>query len=687
MASTDSFPVPKKNVAYRVIFPIYDADGDLVTGATGLDSEVSKDCGTFADCTNEATEIATSSGMYYLDLTSTEMNADSVAVIVKTSSSGAKTTPIVLYPEEAGDIRVDATMISGDATAADNAELMFDGTGYAGGTTKLSVNAVALSGDTTAADNAEAFFDGTGYAGTGNTIPTVTTVTNMVSANVTQISGDSVAADNLEAAADGTGYNLGGGSVVAASVTGAVGSVTGNVGGNVTGTIGGLTAGAVADMFDTNSGTTYASAVAGSLVKEIADNVAGGSLTEAGIADAVWDEAIAGHAGAGSTGAALSSAGTAGDPWSTALPGAYAAGTAGQIVGDMLDEPISSRLAPTTPGNTLDVNSDGEAGIDWANVGGQAAIVNLTNTGILAVGDGFGAIFATGDVVSATSTTTLLDSGAQAVAGFYVGTRLRIASGTGQNQERVINDYTAGRVATHAAWTVIPDDTSTYEIEPARCSLASAEGSDLVFTGAAGASEIAICNMALSHLGVAKEIANLETENSQEAAACRRFFAQARDNTLRDYPWPFATKIEALALVEEEPNDEWGYSYRVPSDFVRLRRILSGERNDTRQTRVSYRIVRDTAGLLIYTDQENAEIEYTIRETDPTRYPSDFVMALSLRLAAYIAPRLTGGDPFKLGERALQLHEYEIRKAQSSATIEEQADDNPDSEFIRERGE
>src|SRR6056297_775470 len=37
--------------------------------------------------------------------------------------------------------------------------------------------------------------------------------------NVSQISGDSTAADNLEAAADGTGYNLGGGSIVAASVT------------------------------------------------------------------------------------------------------------------------------------------------------------------------------------------------------------------------------------------------------------------------------------------------------------------------------------------------------------------------------------------------------------------------------------------------------------------------------------
>jgi hypothetical protein len=120
MASTDAKPIPQKNVAYRVTFPILDADGDLVTGATGLDSEVSKDGGAFADCTNEATEIATNSGMYFLDLTSTEMNADTVAVIVKTSSSGAKTTPIVMYPEEAGDVRVNVTQVNGtNQTAGD----------------------------------------------------------------------------------------------------------------------------------------------------------------------------------------------------------------------------------------------------------------------------------------------------------------------------------------------------------------------------------------------------------------------------------------------------------------------------------------------------------------------------------------------------------------------------------------
>lgn len=115
MASTDARIFPVKNVAYRVTFPILDADGDLVTGAASLDSEVSKDGGTFADCTNEATEIATASGVYFLDLTSTEMNADTVAVIVKTATAGAKTTTLVMYPVETGDIDVDVTAFGGTA--------------------------------------------------------------------------------------------------------------------------------------------------------------------------------------------------------------------------------------------------------------------------------------------------------------------------------------------------------------------------------------------------------------------------------------------------------------------------------------------------------------------------------------------------------------------------------------------
>lgn len=128
---------------------------------------------------------------------------------------------------------------------------------------------------------------------------------------------------------------------------------------------------ALADLFNTNSGTTYASAVAGSVVAEIADNAGGSALTAAAIADAVWDEILSGHAVSGSTGEALAAAGSAGDPWITALPGSYSAGQAGKIVGDYLNASVSSRATQTSV-DTIDGIVDSIL-IDTAEIGAAGA--------------------------------------------------------------------------------------------------------------------------------------------------------------------------------------------------------------------------------------------------------------------------------------------------------------------------
>ena len=56
-------------------------------------------------------------------------------------------------------------------------------------------NVKQISTDATAADNAEAFFDGTGYAGTGNVIPTVTTLTNLPAITANWLTAAGTAAD------------------------------------------------------------------------------------------------------------------------------------------------------------------------------------------------------------------------------------------------------------------------------------------------------------------------------------------------------------------------------------------------------------------------------------------------------------------------------------------------------------
>lgn len=198
-------------------------------------------------------------------------------------------------------------------------------------------------------------------------------------------------------------------------------------------------------------------------------------------------------------------------------------------------------------------------------------------------------------------------------------------------------------------------------------------------------SNVEIANLALSHLGHGKEISDLTTDRSQEALVCNRFFSTVRDATLRDFSWPFATKYASLALIEEDPNDEWGFSYRYPSDCLMLRKILSGIRNDTRQSKIPYEIARDDSGFIIYTDQEDAKVKYTVKTEDPSFFTPDFVLALSYRLAAYIAPRLTAGDPYKLGDKAMQMYLAEISNAQALSKDEQQEEEEPEAELIRSR--
>ncbi len=199
------------------------------------------------------------------------------------------------------------------------------------------------------------------------------------------------------------------------------------------------------------------------------------------------------------------------------------------------------------------------------------------------------------------------------------------------------------------------------------------------------ASQVEICNLALSHLGQADEIANLVTERSAAAAACRRFYDVARDATLRDFSWPFATKFAFLNLVEEDPTEEWAFSYRFPVDCLLARRIVSGFRIDTALSRVVYKIGRDTAGQLIYTDKVDPQLEYTMKVTDPDKYNAQFVLALSYRLAMYIVPKINNGDPFKISQNLMSFYRLELASAQRSAYVEEQPDNDPPSQFISAR--
>ena len=199
------------------------------------------------------------------------------------------------------------------------------------------------------------------------------------------------------------------------------------------------------------------------------------------------------------------------------------------------------------------------------------------------------------------------------------------------------------------------------------------------------ASKTEIANMSIGNLGIGKEIANLDTEQSQEASACRRYFDTARDASLRDFPWPFAGVNASLNLVETSPNSEWAYSYRYPVDCVMVRRIMTGNKNDNPNEREPYSIGKDDAGKLIFSDKASAEIEYTQQVIDSNFFSADFTIAFSFRLSAYTAPRLTKGDPFKMKTDMLAQYQAEIDTVRANALNEGQPTQDADSELIKVR--
>lgn len=126
MSASDARPLPIYGQQFQITFCIFNASGDLVSGAADLDSQVSKDGGDFVACSGEAAEIGTS-GYYRLTLTSGEMTARTVAVRVLTSTPNAKTATAILYPSQDDDFRVNVARIDDNNISVSNFNLAFGG--------------------------------------------------------------------------------------------------------------------------------------------------------------------------------------------------------------------------------------------------------------------------------------------------------------------------------------------------------------------------------------------------------------------------------------------------------------------------------------------------------------------------------------------------------------------------------
>jgi len=196
--------------------------------------------------------------------------------------------------------------------------------------------------------------------------------------------------------------------------------------------------------------------------------------------------------------------------------------------------------------------------------------------------------------------------------------------------------------------------------------------------------KIEICNMALSRIG-ASPIEAL-SEESEAARKCNQFYEHDRRVVLRRYPWPWATRRVELAAMIDSPQDN-RYAYRYPADCCYLRKLfaVAPDGHFVPIPDVKYKIVSDESGLVLYTNEPRVVAEYTADVKNVSLFDEFFCEALSWKLAASIAFKLTGAE--QIAQMATGEYERLFLHAVSDAENEQHVREMEPSTFIRARFE
>lgn len=224
-------------------------------------------------------------------------------------------------------------------------------------------------------------------------------------------------------------------------------------------------------------------------------------------------------------------------------------------------------------------------------------------------------------------------------------------------------------------------------------------------------SAVQICNYALARIGSTQTITSLD-DGSNEAAQCNIFYDACRQELLRAFSWPWASRYIKLTQVSEngvQANPEWGVSYRYPTDCLFIVRLIQytqqstttppqttgpvvqvpvycPDRSDTNPYPLPYSIGQDDDGLLVLTTMPEVWCKYTQDVTDPMRFSMDFAMLLAWRLAMELSYGLAISDSRR--EMAIKMYNDGLMRVRANSYNESQNDQpfvNYNSQFIRAR--
>lgn len=201
------------------------------------------------------------------------------------------------------------------------------------------------------------------------------------------------------------------------------------------------------------------------------------------------------------------------------------------------------------------------------------------------------------------------------------------------------------------------------------------------------ASEVDICNAALSHLGARAQVSAISPpDGSVEAGYCARFYPLSRRELIETGAWSFAKTRVLLAEVDND-SQFYEYAYALPSDCVDPLRVIPQKyltqagllwplgtyRSETDWRRFddlfSERGSADfeIEGEVLRTNEPEAVLLYKRDVTDTNKFSPLFGKALSMWLASYLAgPIIKGLDGARVGAQWLEQAQRVAASASAS---------------------
>ena len=171
------------------------------------------------------------------------------------------------------------------------------------------------------------------------------------------------------------------------------------------------------------------------------------------------------------------------------------------------------------------------------------------------------------------------------------------------------------------------------------------------------ASEVDICNLALSHIGDKAKVSSIDPPDpTVQSEHCARFYPISRDMAQEAAEWNFVKTRIALTSVTN-PLNSWAFAYNLPNLHLKALKVLLPSEINEADTQ-DFTIETNAAGMFeLYTNVEDATLVYLKSETNTLRFSPSFILAQSWLLASFIAgPILKGKTGVTQRESAYTMY-------------------------------